>query len=95
MQHDLESIQYDLELNKAVAEIKNTKAKTVCIQLPDGLKAKADEIVTFLEQETGAQVLIWLNSCYGACDWPLGLDVDILIAWGHSAWKSAIPEKIE
>jgi len=32
---------YDLELNKAVDEIKKSNAKLVCIQLPDGLKPKA------------------------------------------------------
>ncbi len=88
-------MEYDLELNKAIQEIKNAKAKTVCIQLPDGLKPKADEITVKLEQETGAQILIWLNSCYGACDWPMGLDVDMLIAWGHSTWKYDTPEPIQ
>ena len=91
-------MEYDLELQRAIIEIKNAKAKTVCIQLPDGLKQKANEITEILEKQTNANIIIWLNSCYGACDWPLGIEkagVDMLIAWGHSAWKSAVPEKIE
>ncbi len=78
---------YDLELDRAIKEIKKNKAKTVCIQLPDGLKPKADMIKTELEKKTKARVLIWLGSCFGACDIPHGLDkakVDLLIQFGHS-----------
>ena len=79
-------MEYELELNKAVKEIRKSKAKTVCIQLPDGLKPKAKEIVDFIEKNTKAKVMIWLSSCYGSCDIPK-LDVDLLIQWGHSKWK--------
>jgi len=79
-------MEYELELNKAVKEIRKSKAKTVCIQLPDGLKPKAKEIADFIEKNTKAKVLIWLGSCYGSCDVPR-LDVDLLIQWGHSKWK--------
>ncbi len=79
---------YDLELNKAVAEIKKAKAKSVCIQLPDGLKPKANEIQQYIEKNTNASVVIWLDSCYGACDIPK-VDVDLLIQWGHSEFVKA------
>jgi len=39
---------YDLELNKAVEQIKESNAKLVCIQLPDGLKPKAKEIQDYM-----------------------------------------------
>ena len=74
---------YDLELDKAISEIKKHNAKTVCIQLADGLKPKANEIVDKIEKETDAKVIIWAGSCYGACDIPQ-LKVDLLIQWGHS-----------
>jgi 2-(3-amino-3-carboxypropyl)histidine synthase len=74
---------YNLELNKAIKEIKKQKAKTVCIQLPDGLKPKAKEIVDKIEKETNAKCLIWAGSCFGACDVP-DVKVDLLIQWGHS-----------
>jgi 2-(3-amino-3-carboxypropyl)histidine synthase len=82
---------YDLELNKAVEEIKKNKAKLVCIQLPDGLKPKASEINEFIEKSTGASVAIWLGSCYGACDLPnIGnMGFDLLIQWGHSEFVKA------
>ncbi len=77
---------YDLELNKVIEEIKQNKAKTVCIQLADGLKPKAKEIQEAIEKETDADILIWADSCFGACDIPK-LDVDLLIQFGHSEWK--------
>ena len=78
---------YDLELEKAINEINKTKAKTVLIQLPDGLKSKAKEIADKIEKQTNAKIVIWLGSCYGACDFPEIKEADLLIQWGHSEWK--------
>ena len=79
-------MEYDLELDKVIKQIKKQKAKLVCIQLPDGLKPQANKIKEILEKNTNAEILIWLGSCYGSCDTPK-LDVDLLIQWGHSQWK--------
>ena len=84
-------MEYDLELEKAVSAIKKENAKTVCIQLPDGLKPMAGEIKKELEKKTGATVISWLGSCFGACDVPLqaeSLGVDLIIQFGHSPWRS-------
>lgn len=81
---------YNLELDKAVKEISKSKAKTVLVQLPDGLKPKAKEIKEYLEKNTKAEILIWLGSCFGACDVPLeskNLNVDLIVQFGHSEWK--------
>ena len=78
---------YDPELEKAISKIKQSQAKTVCIQLPDGMKPLAAEIEEKISRETKARVLIWLGSNFGACDIPLGLNklgVDLLISWGHN-----------
>ncbi len=82
-------MEYDLELEKAAEHIKQENAKSVCVQLPDGLKPLADKIVDFLSEKTGASVVIWAGSCFGACDTPNIPDdqFDLLIQWGHSAWK--------
>lgn len=79
-------MEYSLELEKAVTEIRKNKAKLVCIQLPDGLKLKAKEIKEHLEENTDTEIIIWLGSCYGGCDIPNldNLKVDMLIQWGHS-----------
>lgn len=76
-----------MELEKAISEIKKSKAKTVCIQLPDGLKPKATEIAAKLKESTNATILIWADSCFGACDIPDLKNIDLLIQWGHSKWK--------
>ncbi|MBU0457615.1 MAG: diphthamide synthesis protein [Nanoarchaeota archaeon] len=84
---------YELELEEAVKRVKEIKAKIICIQLPDGLKPKAKEIVDKIERETGAKVLIWLGSNFGACDMPLGLEkmkVDLLISWGHNPFNKRL-----
>lgn len=81
---------YDLELDKIISVIKNNNSKLVCLQLPDGLKPKAEEIQKIIEKETDTQVLIWGGSNYGSCDLPLqvkNLGVDLLIHFGHSAWQ--------
>jgi len=80
---------YNLELEKAIATIKKQKAKRVCIQLPDGMKPLATEIADELEKKTNAKIVIWMGTCFGACDIPQGLEklgIDLLIQWGHSAW---------
>lgn len=82
---------YDLELDRVVSEILKQKAKRVCIQLADGLKPHADKIVRHIKKETGAEVLIWAGSCFGACDIPTEiekLEVDLLIQFGHSEWRA-------
>ncbi len=81
--------EYDLEINKVADKIKQENAKLVCIQLPEGLRTKAKDIVDELKKKTDADFVIWLGSCYGACDVPVqveSLGVDLLIQWGHSEW---------
>lgn len=78
----------DIELDKAVDKIVSAKAKSVLIQLPDGLKPKAKEIADYLGSKTQAKIYIYLGSCFGACDTPQNVKADLLIQWGHSEWKS-------
>ncbi len=84
----MQELNYDLELERVAEEINKNKAKTVCIQLPDGLKPKATEIVDFITKNTKASVFIWMESNFGSCDVPVGLDgIDMLIHFGHSSWE--------
>ena|SRR3989344_3274005 len=81
------TMKFDFDLNNVVEKIKKEKAKLVCIQLADGLKPKALEIQKYLEENTKSRVLIWLGSCFGACDVPLELkelNIDLLIQFGHN-----------
>ncbi|MBU0959525.1 MAG: diphthamide synthesis protein [Nanoarchaeota archaeon] len=82
--------KYDMELKKVVKEVKKKKPKLVLLQFPDGLKPYATAVVDYLEEETKAEYLIWLGSCFGACDFPTGLEylkpkIDLMVQFGHSA----------
>lgn len=71
-----------IDIDKLKEEIKKRGWKRVLIQLPDGLKPKAKEIVEELEKE-GLEVYIWIGSNYGACDIPNVKFVDGIINFGH------------
>lgn len=87
---------YDLELDKAIDIVKKARAKSVLIQLPEGLKPKAKVVVDEIEAKTSAKCLIWLGNCYGACDLPLQIQgkVDLVLQFGHNrfvkqgGWKN-------
>lgn len=86
-------MDYNLEIEKIIKEIKKVKAKRVLIQLPEGLKPNAPKIADEIEAKTNAKVLIWMGSCYGACDLPQGLEkleIDLVIHFGHSQWPFKI-----
>jgi len=81
--------KYDLELDRVVSSIKKNKAKLILLQFPDGLKPYATAVVDYLCEKTSAEFLIWMESCFGACDTPVGLEkirpkIDMLIQFGHS-----------
>ncbi len=84
---DLEE-EYNLDLDGAVKLIKKENAKLVLIQFPDGLKQYATAIVDYLKEKTGVDFLIFLGSCFGACDYPVGMEklgVDLMIQFGHNS----------
>jgi len=91
MNKTIEELQekYDLELEKIISQIKKNKAKIVLLQFPDGLKIYATAVVDYLESKTNAQFLIWLGSCFGACDTPVEIEklkpkIDLVIQFGHN-----------
>jgi len=79
---------YDLELDRVVSEIKTRKAGRVLLQLPDGMRPFASQLVKTIEESTGAKVFLSGDSCYGACDIALNqakqLGVDLIVHYGHS-----------
>lgn len=80
---------YDLDQQKIIDKIKQENHKLVLLQLPDGLKTRAERLVKDLEEETGATILIWFGSCFGACDLPVSaknLGVDMIVALGHNRY---------
>ena len=86
---------FRLEIDKVVAEVKARNAKHVLLQLPDGLKERADELVDAVEKETGAECYIWFSSCFGQCDYPLGLGplgIDLMVQFGHNRYNKSPDE---
>lgn len=82
---------YNLELERVIKMIKKQKAKLVCLQFPEALKPLAPKVAREIEQATKAKCLIWLGSCYGACDTPflehIKPKIDLLVQWGHAPFK--------
>tara|TARA_Y100000310_G_scaffold258231_1_gene266573 strand:+ start:297 stop:569 length:273 start_codon:yes stop_codon:yes gene_type:complete len=81
--------KYNLELDRVVSEIKKQGAEKVLIQLPDGLKQYAGEIVDFIKTKTNTVVVVLGGSCFGACDVPQAdeTDADLVVQFGHAPWK--------
>lgn len=82
--------QYNLELEKVLAEIKKIKKSNpkILIQLAEGLKPRAKEIQEFLEEKfkkdkINCELFFWLGSCYGKCDIPNVDEFDLIIQFGH------------
>lgn len=80
---------YNLEFEKIITEVKKSKAKVVLLQFPDGLKRYSTAVVDYLETKTGVEFIIWIGTCYGACDTPTGIagikpEIDLIIQFGHN-----------
>jgi 2-(3-amino-3-carboxypropyl)histidine synthase len=82
--------KYDLEINKVIKTIKKNHSKKVLLQLPEGLKPYAQVICDKIEEDSSCKCIIWMGTCFGACDVPLDVDrlgVDLIVQFGHSTWN--------
>jgi len=85
-----------IDTGKIKEAIKVHKAKTVAIQIPEGLKTKALEIYDAVEA-LGVKAVIVADPCFGACDIPdfqmkeLGCDMIIHFAHSQYVMKTEIP----
>ncbi|MDI9395770.1 MAG: diphthamide biosynthesis enzyme Dph2 [Euryarchaeota archaeon] len=77
---------FDLRPDYIIGVIKDTKARIVGFQFPEGLKRKGPEIAKIVEEATGAEIIISGDPCFGACDLDSTLldHVDILFHFGHA-----------
>jgi 2-(3-amino-3-carboxypropyl)histidine synthase len=80
---------YNLELPRVVEEIKRRGSKRILLQLPDGMRPFALQLVEAIREATGAKLFLSGDSCFGACDIATRqaseLGADLLIHYGHSA----------
>ncbi len=77
----------DLHLPEVALKIKAKGARRVALQLPEGLKVRALEASAYLSAETGAEVMVLGDACFGACDVDASAlrYVDVLVHFGHAA----------
>ncbi len=91
MLKELQTIRerYDLEIEKIVKNIKKNKAKIILLQFPDAIKPYATLISEEIENKSNCQCLIYMGSCFGACDVPIQVEkiepkIDMIIQFGHN-----------
>ncbi|XP_011496725.1 PREDICTED: diphthamide biosynthesis protein 1 [Ceratosolen solmsi marchali] len=81
-------LNYNFEIHKTIWRIRETKAKKVALQMPEGLLLFALQICDIIEMFTKADTIIMGDVTYGACcvdDCSAkALGVDLLIHYGHS-----------
>jgi len=79
---------FNLDKERILNEIRNRGVKRVLVQLPEGLKPLGFELTQFIESQTGAEVFLSGDPCYGACDLALvsknSIKAELLIHIGHS-----------
>lgn len=79
---------YNFEIPKTLWRIHEIKAKTVALQMPEGLLMFSTTIADIIKDFTGADSIIMGDVTYGACCiddlTALALGVELLIHYGHS-----------
>jgi len=85
------------KIRELVNEIRKKKPKKILLQLPEGLKTKALEMMEAIEK-AGIEVILSNNPCYGACDLPCEeakmLGADLIVHVGHNKFYKNIKTKI-
>ena len=83
---DLE--RHDFQLDDLVKKIKQNDNRLIALQVPEGLKMQALEMMDEIETETSAKVVLAADPCYGACDLVHDkmklMGVELVAHMGHS-----------
>ncbi|XP_053313078.1 2-(3-amino-3-carboxypropyl)histidine synthase subunit 1 isoform X2 [Spea bombifrons] len=79
---------YNFEIQKTIWRIQQASAKTVALQMPEGLLMFACTIADIIERFTSAKTVVMGDVTYGACcvdDYTArALGADFLVHYGHS-----------
>ena len=79
---------YNFEIHKSIWRIKQSGAKCVALQFPEGLMLFATTIADIIKEHTGAESIVMGDVTYGACcvdDYTArALGADFMIHYGHS-----------
>jgi hypothetical protein len=81
--------RHDFELDDLVERIKENDHRLVALQVPEGLKMQALEMMDSIEEDSEAKVVLAADPCYGACDLVHDkmrmMGVELVAHMGHSA----------
>ena len=58
--------RHDFQLDDLVEKIKQNDNRLIALQVPEGLKMQALEMMDEIETETSAKVVLAADPCYGA-----------------------------
>jgi 2-(3-amino-3-carboxypropyl)histidine synthase len=81
--------RHDFQLEDLVERIKENDHRLVALQVPEGLKMQALEMMDEIEDGSMAKVVLAADPCYGACDLVHDkmrmMGVELVAHMGHSA----------
>ena len=79
--------RHDFQLDELVERIKSNDNRLVALQVPEGLKMQALEMMDKIEDDSNAKVILAADPCYGACDLVHDKMRAMVLSWslkGHS-----------
>ena len=80
--------RHDFQLEELIERIQKNDNRLVALQVPEGLKMQALEMMDEIESGSGAKVVLAADPCYGACDLVHDkmkmLGVELVAHMGHS-----------
>ena len=83
--------RHDFQLEELIERIQKNDNRLVALQVPEGLKMQALEMMDEIESESGAKVVLAADPCYGACDLVHDkmkmMGVELVAHMGHSQMK--------
>ncbi len=80
--------RHDFQLEELIERIQKNDNRLVALQVPEGLKMQALEMMDEIETGSGAKVVLAADPCYGACDLVHDkmkmMGVELVAHMGHS-----------
>ena len=80
--------RHDFELDELIGRIQENDHRLVALQVPEGLKMQALEMMDEIETASSAKVVLAADPCYGACDLVHNkmqmMGVELVAHMGHS-----------
>lgn len=94
----MELSNYIIDIKKAINIINENNFKIIALQIPEGLKNISNKIINEIIKNTGSDVILIADPCYGSCDIPyndlIDLKVDLIIHIGHTDMKYISNDKL-